>query len=146
MSITQREVLSRAKAEKQKFNEDTLVISIYWSEDEKPKLKWKARVVSMMFDDVDDHEEWNDKYTHMSDRHAVTLARHIRDCWAKKLVVHCHAGICRSSAIMQSFLEWEFWENSPVIEARFKTWRFVPNTWVRDKMRKAFSKLPKRND
>jgi len=105
----------------------------------------KFASVQFQFDDVDEHEEGDEKYIHMTDFMARSFANTImhHDNLPEKftLVTHCHAGICRSSAVMQAALEYLFWINSPVIEAWFKTGRYVPNTWVRKKMRKAFTEL-----
>ena len=110
--ITQRKVLSRVDAEAQEFDESTLVLSMYGSEDTPPHIKGKAIVFQFQFDDVDEHEEGDEKYIHMTDFMARSFANTImhHDNLPEKftLVTHCHAGICRSSAVMQAALEYLF--------------------------------------
>ncbi|UTS52074.1 hypothetical protein [Synechococcus phage BUCT-ZZ01] len=79
------------------------------------------------FDDTDRH---TDAFA-ISDKEAEKIAEILKDCAAKKLdiLVHCHAGICRSGAVVEAAVACLGYEDPK----RYRN----PNTLVKRKLFKA---------
>lgn len=61
-----------------------------------PALKF-VKTLQLEFEDTEDESD----ETGCKEHHAKSLVKFLRECFNEKLnvVVHCHAGICRSSAV-----------------------------------------------
>lgn len=109
------------------------MISISCHDHDAPNLPEFDKLLSCVFDDVDDDEPHT-----ITVEQAQQIAEFINE--AKKLEknvwVHCHAGICRSGAVVEVLLllGWHFVDND-FSESR------IPNKTVFNRIRQQFPEL-----
>lgn len=105
-------------------NSMLIQISDLLSEHPTPKMKFKE-VHGFHFEDIEEDEEWA-----ISDEQAKAIADLLRKAYNTNMnvIVHCHAGICRSGAVVECGIMIGF---NPPDRLR------LPNSLVKRKIMKA---------
>lgn len=105
-------------------NSMLIQISDLLSEHPTPKMKFKE-VHGFQFEDIEEDEEWA-----ISDEQAKAIADLLRKAYNTNMnvIVHCHAGLCRSGAVVECGIMLGF--NHP---ERLR----LPNSLVKRKIMKA---------
>lgn len=105
-------------------NSMLIQISDLLSEHPTPKMKFKE-VHGFQFEDIEEDEEWA-----ISDAQAKAIAELLKRAYNTNMnvIVHCHAGLCRSGAVAECGIMLGF--NTP---DRLR----LPNTLVKRKIMKA---------
>ena len=105
-------------------NSMLIQISDILSEHPTPKMRFKE-VYGFKFEDIEEDEEWA-----ISDEQAREIAELLRRAKEQHMnvIVHCHAGLCRSGAVVECGLLLGF---NPPDKIR------IPNTLVKKKIMKA---------
>lgn len=117
------------------LSEDDWLISITDFDGEDAKVQqYFPRVLFMKFDDVSDKKNRKG----ISNEHAREIAQFILEAreQQKNVWVNCHAGICRSGAVVSLLIDlgWEY-RDSATSPGR------IPNHLVYDKVRKHFPEV-----
>jgi hypothetical protein len=113
------EVMNRQTAEKTKFDNDTMVISISDTWQTSPEIK-SNNVFLFNFDDEEfPHPNAMQEY---EARHLVNIVKAKRK-YISKIVVHCGAGISRSAGVAAALGKWLNGDDSFI----FDNPRFCPN-------------------
>jgi predicted protein tyrosine phosphatase len=94
-------------------------------------------VLRLFFNDIDVPRA---EHTLMSEKDAEDIVRFVTESLSKvnMIIVHCHAGISRSAAVAA---ELSLWLNGDCGE--FEDDPFIPNPWVRARMREAIERQGK---
>lgn len=131
------EILSRTQAKRRsyKVSDSTVIISINDSTDgfnsfsKNPNIK---AVCSLFFDDIISK---NENGILMSEEDAEKIKNFINKWWdrADRLIVHCYAGISRSSGCMSAILQSKGIDDSWVWSGKYS-----PNIYVAKMIKRAF--------
>lgn len=126
-------------------NENTVLVQIQDTDNDRPEVrpfanvKNRARFLKVhqfRFNDVSDENSphW-DEQDWITDAQAKELAKVVQDCFdaGQNLIVHCHAGLCRSGAVTEVavMLGFEDVDNN----------ERIPNTLVKSKLRRELGLL-----
>lgn len=113
------EVMSRTQAEKTKFDNDTMVISISNVGQEEPSIQ-SDNVFLFNFDD--EEAPHPNAMKDFEARHLVNMVKVKRNS-VSKIVVHCGAGISRSAGVAAALSKWLNNDDSFI----FDNPKFCPN-------------------
>jgi predicted protein tyrosine phosphatase len=121
----QIEVMSRSRAKKESFRTDipsTIIVSI--TDIEKDSVKFNNNrsikaICRVKFDDVD---SGNNAITEQQAKQITEFIKKNQHK-AERIIVHCEAGICRSSGVAAAIMKWIDGDDMPI----FKDGRFTPN-------------------
>lgn len=118
-------------------DEKTIIISIsdpymvYKSEPHRGKNNGVMGILRLSFADADKVSE-PDVYGHvtgesdmMSDDDAQKIVEFLKKYPDTDIIVHCDAGISRSSGVAAAIMKWATGDDSQI----FKSYRYRPNTW-----------------
>lgn len=97
-------VLSRAMAEAltdKNIENKTALISIYGGDEQKPNIKLTCPTLYMQFDDIEQSELSNTMplFIVFNRKMAQQIFDFINLVKPNTIIIHCHAGICRSAAV-----------------------------------------------
>jgi len=130
--------MSRQQAKRASFNlkERTAIISINGSDEPLNNFERSDNllgVCKVVFDDIVDDKEWG---VLISDDDAEKISEFVNRLWDNidHLIVHCFAGISRSSGCMSAILQAKEIDDSWIWNSKI----FCPNTTVAKSVLKAF--------
>lgn len=124
-------VLSRAEAERLKDedlgNRRFIIISIHGSDERPANIQVTKNVLFEQFDDIEQSEvivQGKHTFIPFSKFQAKKIFDYVNEMKPELIIVHCHAGVCRSAAVAAALSKIMFNRDDDIFDSK------VPNMWV----------------